>query len=133
LVGEAAGLLAFDEFDGTVVVVVVECVLPFDEFDTVMFEFAGAVVVVVVVVELAFAFIFELMFEFERFALLVLFAVSPPHAAPRAAKPKSAESAIVFFMKKFSCLLQRLILDLLPEGSFAPNSFFFGTNEMILG
>jgi len=92
-------------------------------------EFALVVVVVVVVVVVEFAF----MFEFVRFALLVLFAVSPPHAAPRAAKPNRAESAIVFFMKKFSCLLQRLILDLLPEGSFAPNSFFFGTNEMILG
>jgi len=48
---------------------------------------------------------------FAGFALAaVLFAVSPPQAAPNAARPKNAESAIAFFMlKTFSCLLQRLV------------------------
>ena len=47
---------------------------------------------------------------FDRFILVVLFAVSPPQATPKAAKPKSAESAIaLFILKTISCLLQRLI------------------------
>ena len=62
--------------------------------------------VLLTVVETEFAF----MLVFERFMLVVLLAVSPPQAAPRAARPKSAESAIAFFMlKTFSCLTQRLI------------------------
>ena len=77
------------------------------------------------VVEVAFeAFMFEFMFE--RFALLaVLFAVSPPQAAPRAAKPKRAESAIAFFMKKFLLSSSKINLDFLPEGSYAPKLFLF--------
>lgn len=47
---------------------------------------------------------------FVWFAVLLVFAVSPPHAIPKAAKPKSAESAIALFISKtVSCLLQRLI------------------------
>ena len=81
-----------DEFEGI------------DEFDV------GTVVVVedefVTVVDVAFEFI---AFVFERF-VLVLLAVSPPQAAPRAAKPKSAESAIAFFILKLSPVFtQRLI------------------------
>jgi hypothetical protein len=58
--------------------------------------------------------------------VLVVFDVSPPQAAPRAAKPKSAESAIAFFiLKSISCLSQRLILDLPPVGGFAPKLFLF--------
>lgn len=78
-----------EEFDGI------------DEFDV------GTVVVVddefVTVVDVAFELTFERL-------TLVLFAVSPPQAAPRAAKPKTAESAIAFFiLKTISCLTQRLI------------------------
>jgi hypothetical protein len=112
LVGD--GLAVFDEF---VVVVVDElfavCVPAFefivDEFDVDEFD-VGTVVVVedefVTVVDVAFEFI---VFVFERF-VLVLLAVSPPQAAPRAAKPKSAESAIAFFILKLSPVFtQRLI------------------------
>ena len=115
------------------------------EFDF-MFEFAVLDVVVavfetVVVLPLVVDAVFDtdivvlefVVMVFDRFMLLVLFAVSPPQAAPNAAKPKSAESAIaLFILKTFSCLLQRLILDSLPKGRLAPNSFYFGTNEMIL-
>lgn len=102
----------FDEFVVVVVEVVFEtCAALVFETEVVEFDvFAGAVVVVedelVTVVEVAFEF------ETAVFVLfaVVLFAVSPPQAAPRAAKPKSAESAIAFFMlKTFSCLSQRLI------------------------
>lgn len=63
---------------------------------------------------------------FDLFALLVLLAVSPPQATPKAAKPKSAESAIaLFILKTISCLLQRLILDFPPEGRLAPKLFLF--------
>jgi len=82
-----------DEFEGI------------DEFDV------GTVVVVddefVTVVDVAFELI--LVFAFERL-VLVLLAVSPPQAAPSAAKPNTAESAIAFFiLKTISCLSQRLI------------------------
>jgi len=83
-----------------VVVVVVELV-----FDLVMFVFDGAVVPVfdgaVVVVEVVFDTVVDPEFAFmvfAGFALALFVAVSPPHAAPNAAKPKSAESAIAFFM-----------------------------------
>ena len=78
----------------------------------------------VTVVETAFEFIFEFMFERLAF-IFVLFAVSPPQAAPRAAKPKSAESAIAFFMKKFLLSSSKINLDFLPEGSYAPKLFLF--------
>ena len=104
----------FDEFVVVVVEVVFDMCVPLfelivDEFEFI--EFDGAVVVVedelVTVVDVAFEF--AVMLVFVLFALLV-FAVSPPQAAPRAAKPKSAESAIAFFMlKTISCLSQRLI------------------------
>lgn len=38
------------------------------------------------------------MFVLVLFAFDVLFAVSPPQAAPKAARPRNAESAIAFFM-----------------------------------
>jgi len=80
--------------------------------------------VLLTVVEVAFAFMFE--FIFERLAFIfVLFAVSPPQAAPRAAKPKRAESAIAFFMKKFLLSSSKINLDFLPEGSYAPKLFLF--------
>jgi hypothetical protein len=100
LVGD--GLAVFDEFDMVEVDDVLECVAVLfdgivDEFD--MFD--GAVVVEVddELVTVADEFDVELfiMLVFERF-VLVLFAVSPPQAAPRAARPKSAESAIAFFI-----------------------------------
>jgi hypothetical protein len=86
-------------------------------------ELAFVVVVVVVVTVDVFALAF--MFEFVRFALLVLFAVSPPHAAPRAAKPKRAESAIVFFMKKFLLSSTKINLRFSARGQFAPKLFLF--------
>jgi hypothetical protein len=64
------------------------------EFELIVFD--GTVVVVddelVTVVDVAF--------EFMVLAglLAAVLAVSPPQAAPRAVKPKSAESAIAFFM-----------------------------------
>jgi hypothetical protein len=112
LVGD--GLAVFDEF--VVVVVEVEfdvCVPEFEfiveEFEVLEFE-VGTVVVVedefVTVVDVAFEFV---ALVFERF-VFVLLAVSPPQAAPRAAKPKSAESAIAFFILKLSPVFtQRLI------------------------
>ena len=124
------GFAVFDEF--VVVVVEVEfdmCVPAFefivDEFDVDVFD-AGTVVVVddefVTVVEVAFEFI---ALVFERL-VFVLLAVSPPQAAPRAAKPKSAESAIAFFILKLSPVFtQRLILDLPPLGGLPQNSFYF--------
>jgi hypothetical protein len=129
LVGD--GLAVFDEF--VVVVVEVEFDMCVPEFEFIVEEFdvldefeVGTVVVVedefVTVVDVAFEFI---ALVFERFAF-VLFAVSPPQAAPRAARPNSAESAIAFFiLKTISCLSQRLILDLPPSGSFAPKLFLF--------
>jgi hypothetical protein len=129
LVGD--GFAVFDEFD--VVVVEVEFDICVPEFEFIVEEFdmldefeVGTVVVVedefVTVVDVAFEFI---ALVFERF-VLVLFAVSPPQAAPRAARPKSAESAIAFFiLKTVSCLSQRLILDLPPSGGLAPKLFLF--------
>ena len=109
LVGDG---LAMFEFEVVVVVdEVFECVaVEFDDMFDDMFEveFDGAVVVV----EDEFVTVVEVAFEFIVLAglLAVLLAVSPPQAAPRAVKPKSAESAIAFFMlKTFSCLSQRLI------------------------
>ena len=107
LVGDG---LAIFEFEVVVVVdMVFECVaVEFDDMFDDMFELDGAVVVV----EDEFVTVVEVAFEFIVLAglLAVLLAVSPPQAAPRAVKPKSAESAIAFFMlKTFSCLSQRLI------------------------
>ena len=90
------GCIVLAEFDELVVIVFdTVVVLPFvDEavFDTDVVEAEFDVVV------------------FDRFMLLVLFAVSPPQAMPKAAKLKSAESAIALFISKtISCLLQRLI------------------------
>lgn len=107
LVGDG---LAMFEFEVVVVVdEVFECVaVEFDDMFDDMFELDGAVVVV----EDEFVTVVEVAFEFIVLAGLfaVLLAVSPPQAAPRAVKPKSAESAIAFFMlKTFSCLSQRLI------------------------
>jgi|tagenome__1003787_1003787.scaffolds.fasta_scaffold18779143_1 hypothetical protein len=111
LVGDGFAVFDVDEL----LVVVVDDVFERDaellEFIAELFIFDdGAVVVVedelVTVVETAFEFA---EFMFERL-VLVLLAVSPPHAAPIAAKPKSAESAIAFFiLKTISCLSQRLI------------------------
>ena len=132
------GLAVFDEF--VVVIVEVEfetCVPEFefivDEFDMLDEFEVGTVVVVedefVTVVDVAFEFI---MLVFERF-VFVLFAVSPPQAAPRAARPKSAESAIAFFiLKNISCLSQRLILRSAALGRFCPKTLsIFGANEII--
>lgn len=98
-----------------------------------MFEF-GAVVIVfdgaVVMVFDGAAFMFVLVL----LALVVLFAVSPPQAAPIAAKPKSAESAIAFFMfKNFLLSSSKINLRFSALGQFAPKTLsIFGTNEMIL-
>jgi hypothetical protein len=75
---------------GLFTVVEVELVLPALLFET------------VVVVEDVFATVVEAEFAFmvfaARLALALFVAVSPPQAAPNAARPKSAESAIAFFM-----------------------------------
>jgi len=104
-------------FDVELVVVVDElfavCVPVFEfiveEFVADEFEVGTDVVVddeFVTVVDVAFEFN---ALVFERL-VLVLLAVSPPQAAPRAAKPNTAESAIAFFiLKTISCLSQRLI------------------------
>jgi hypothetical protein len=98
--------------------------LPFDDIALPLLTVVVVDEVLLTVVETVFALAFDIL-VFERFAL-VLFAVSPPQAAPRAARPKSAESAIAFFMlKTFSCLTQRLILEIPPVGSFAPKLFLF--------
>jgi len=111
LVGD--GLAVFDEFVVVVVEVEFDVCVPFEfiveEFEVLEFE-VGTVVVVedefVTVVDVAFEFV---ALVFERF-VFVLLAVSPPQAAPRAAKPKSAESAIAFFILKLSPVFtQRLI------------------------
>jgi len=107
-------------FDVELVVVVDElfdvCVPAFefivDEFDVDEFD-VGTVVVVedelVTVVDVAFEFI-ALVLVFDVRFVLLLFDVSPPQAAPRAAKPKTAESAIAFFILKLSPVFtQRLI------------------------
>jgi hypothetical protein len=113
-----------------------ECIV-FAEFDVlVVAVFETVVVPPVVVVAVFETDVVEAEFDvivFALFAVFDVFAVSPPHAMPKAARPKSAESAIaLFIVKTISCLLQRLILDSLPKGRLAPNSFYFGTNEMIL-
>ena len=108
----------FAVFDVELVVVVDElfavCVPVFEfiveEFVADEFEVGTDVVVddeFVTVVDVAFELI--LVFAFERLVLALL-AVSPPQAAPSAAKPNTAESAIAFFiLKTISCLSQRLI------------------------
>jgi hypothetical protein len=82
--------------------IVFECVP--DVFDVVVVVFDVVVVVLAGAVVIVFAGAVFVLFA-------VLFAgVSPPQAIPSAVRPKSAESAIAFFMlKTFSCLLQRLI------------------------
>jgi hypothetical protein len=111
LVGDGFAVFDVDEL----LVVVVDDVFERDaellEFIAELFIFDGAVVVVddelVTVVETAFEFAEFMLVERLVFVLLE---VSPPHAAPIAAKPKSAESAIAFFiLKTISCLSQRLI------------------------
>ena len=90
--------------------------------------FETDVVVPLVVVAVLETVTVEAEFDIVVLALLVavLFAVSPPQAIPKAAKPKSAESAIaLFILKTVSCLLQRLILDFPPEGRHAPKLFLF--------
>ena len=79
------------------------------EFDFIVFDALDELVVAVfdtvVVPPLVVVAVFDtdvVALEFEVVVLarlvLVLFAVSPPQAAPNAANPKSAESAIAFFM-----------------------------------
>jgi len=106
LVGD--GFAAF-EFDVVDVDEVFECVAElFDEFVD-MFDGAAVVEVDDEFVTVADELLVLIVFAFDRL-VLVLLAVSPPHAAPSAAKPKSAESAIAFFiLKTISCLSQRLI------------------------
>ena len=87
-----------DGFAFELTVVVFDVGLVFvDDVDVVLLPLVFETVVVVddvfeTVVELAFAFVFA------RLALALLAGVSPPQAAPKLAKPKSAESAIAFFM-----------------------------------
>lgn len=123
MVGEAAGL--FVVFD--VLVVVFECVpVVFDvEFDIVFDVFE----VVFDMVDVEFDIVDDefdvFMFEFDRF-MLVLFAVSPPQAAPNAAKPKRAESAIAFFMfKNFLLSSSKINLRSSALGQIAPKLFLF--------
>jgi hypothetical protein len=90
-----------------------ECIV-LAEFDELVVMVFDTVVVLPLVDEAVFETeVVEAEFDvvvFDRFMLLVLFAVSPPQAMPKAAKPKSAESAIALFISKtISCLLQRLI------------------------
>jgi hypothetical protein len=127
LVGD--GLAVFDEFDMVEVDDVFECVAVLfdgivDEFD--MFD--GAVVVEVddELVTVADEFDVELfiMLVFERF-VFVLFAVSPPQAAPRAARPKSAESAIAFFIFKLLLSFSKINLRSAALGRIAPKLFLF--------
>ena len=136
--GEGVDLAVLVEF----VVVVVE--VEFETCDALLFEvdmfevefevaFDGAVVVVddelVTVVDVAFEFI---ALVFERL-VFVLLAVSPPQAAPRAAKPRSAESAIAFFMlKTISCLYSKIDLRSSARRRFCPKTLsIFEANEMI--
>ncbi|MFN6964884.1 MAG: hypothetical protein ACK4S4_14110 [Pyrinomonadaceae bacterium] len=78
-------VLAFDEFDVVVFVVVVE-------FDGIVLVVV-VVVVVVVLVTVALALVFVLVL-----LALLLVAVSPPQATPRAPSARTAESAIAFFI-----------------------------------
>jgi hypothetical protein len=118
--GLAFELVAMFEFD---------LMFEFEVLDVVVAVFETVVVLPLVVEAVFDTDIVEAEFDvvlFDRFMLLVLFAVSPPQAAPNAAKPKSAESAIaLFILKTISCLLQRLILDFPPEGRLAPKLFLF--------
>ena len=116
----------FDEFVVVVVDVVFEtCVaLLFDVVD--VFEVEVLLVGTVVVVEDELVTVVDVAFVLAGLLAAVLVFVSPPQAAPSAAKPKTAESAIAFFMlKTISCLSQRLILDLPPLGGLPQNSFYF--------
>src|SRR3954465_12893152 len=112
LVGDGFAVFDVDEL----LVVVVDDVF---ERDAELLEFIAELFIfddgAVVVVDDELVTVVETAFEFAEFMLVerlvfVLLAVSPPHAAPIAAKPKSAESAIAFFiLKTISCLSQRLI------------------------
>jgi len=88
------GRFAFMLFALAVVVVVVVFVAPVLALTEVL------VVVLITVFALALRF---------PFALPLLAAVSP-QAIPIAPRPRTAESAITFFISRFSCLLQRLLL-----------------------
>jgi hypothetical protein len=104
-----AGFAVFEvEF---VVVVVVEVLPDFGasfevEFEAAVFEvvvddvFDGADVLVVVVVVVVVVDVFEFAVVVLDLFAGALLAVSPPQATPNAAKPKSAESAIAFFILK---------------------------------
>jgi hypothetical protein len=125
LVGD--GLAVFEAFDTVEVDDVFECVAVLfdgivDEFDT----FDGAVVVEVddELVTVADEFEVFIVLVFERFEF-VLFAVSPPQAAPRAARPKSAESAIAFFICKLLLSFSKINLRSAALGRIAPKLFLF--------
>ena len=121
------GLAVFEAFDMVEVDDVFECVAVLfdgivDEFD--MFD--GAVVVEVddELVTVADEFEVFIVLVFERFEF-VLFAVSPPQAAPRAARPKSAESAIAFFICKLLLSFSKINLRSAALGRIAPKLFLF--------
>ena len=121
------GLAVFEAFDIVEVDDVFECVAVLfdgivDEFD--MFD--GAVVVEVddELVTVADEFEVFIVLVFERFEF-VLFAVSPPQAAPRAARPKSAESAIAFFICKLLLSFSKINLRSAALGRIAPKLFLF--------
>ena len=126
LVGD--GLAVFEAFDMVDVDDVFECVAVLfdgivDEFDV----FDGGAVVVEVddeLVTVADEFEVFIVLVFERF-VLVLFDVSPPQAAPRAARPKSAESAIAFFICKLLLSFSKINLKSAALGRIAPKLFLF--------
>jgi len=100
--------------DGFAVLDVDMVLAVFALFDVVLVAVFETVVVLPLVVVAVFdTEVVALEFAVVVLVLLALFVavlVSPPQAIPKALKPKSAESAIAFFMlKTFSCLLQRLI------------------------
>jgi hypothetical protein len=106
LVGDGFAVLDVD--------VVLAVFIGFAVFDVVVVAVFETVVVLLFVAAAVFdtevvALEFDIVLVLFALAL-ALFAVSPPQAIPNALRPKSAESAIAFFMlKTFSCLLQRLI------------------------
>jgi hypothetical protein len=103
LVGDGFAVLDVD--------VVLAVFIGFAVFDVPAVLLIVDVVFVVVAVFVAIVdAVFVVLAVFAGLLALALFAVSPPQAIPKALRPKSAESAIAFFMlKTFSCLLQRLI------------------------
>jgi hypothetical protein len=113
-----AGFAVFDEFD---FIAEFELMVEFDfifEFPAVPEVLAVVVLVVdelfavLVVVDIVFVVVAEFV---TRLALLALFAVSPPHAIPRAVKPKRADSATNFFIKSRSpVFLKDYVLLFLP-------------------